>query len=190
MPLKQTPYGLKGPSFKDLKGKIFDKLTVVDYAGYNETYKISKWLCKCFCGVEVIRMASTLTRFKNQHSCGCMGTCPVKPNNQHAFKRMLSTYKQNALKRGYKFLLSVDEFRIFISQNCYYCDSNPVTRFDNCTVDPILANGIDRRDNDLDYTIENCVSCCKSCNRAKGQMSEKEFLDWISKVYYFNKRNR
>lgn len=182
--LKQTQYGLKGPTFKDLTGHKYDKLTVIDYAGYNEKYKISKWLCKCDCGNTVIRESNTLRRFKLQHSCGCTGTCPVLPNNQHAFKRLLNMYKQNAEKRGYKFLITSDYFRELIKKHCYYCNNAPSVRFKNCTVDPILANGVDRIDNYKDYTIENCVPCCKICNTAKNSLGIKEFKDWVYRIYH------
>lgn len=44
------------------------------------------------------------------------------------------------------------------ANECHYCgDSLPPAGF-----------GLDRKDNDLGYTFENCVPCCIGCNSAKG----------------------
>ena len=48
---------------------------------------------------------------------------------------------------------------------------------------PILYNGIDRIDSSQGYFKDNVGSCCKTCNRAKSNLSLVEFKDWISKVY-------
>jgi 5-methylcytosine-specific restriction endonuclease McrA len=39
----------------------------------------------------------------------------------------------------------------------------------------IPHNGIDRKNNSLEYTLENCVPCCRQCNFAKQGLSEIEF---------------
>lgn len=182
MSKKETPYGMKGPRFKDLMGQRFDKLTVIEYAGYNDQYKNSKWKCRCDCGTEVIRQMDVLSRKRSQHSCGC-AVVLVLPDNQHAFKRLMNCYKQNAKKRGYQFNLTVDEFKYLVKQPCYYCKAEPEVRYQNCTVDPILANGVDRRDNTIDYNFENCVPSCKVCNMAKGILTMPEFKAWIERVY-------
>lgn len=43
-------------------------------------------------------------------------------------------------------------------------------------------NGIDRVDNSKGYTITNCVTCCKTCNSAKSNMTTSNFLEWINKL--------
>lgn len=51
----------------DLKGQVFDQLTVV---GRLEDY-VSKWVCLCKCGIETIVNTSAL-RSGNKRSCGCL----------------------------------------------------------------------------------------------------------------------
>jgi 5-methylcytosine-specific restriction endonuclease McrA len=46
-----------------------------------------------------------------------------------------------------------------------------------------IQSGIDRIDNTLGYNIENCVSCCKDCNRAKSDKTLNEFKEWITNLY-------
>lgn len=53
----------------DYTGKIFDKLTVVSYAGKIDTH--SAWLCRCECGNEIIKSSNTF-RQKNLACPECM----------------------------------------------------------------------------------------------------------------------
>ena len=46
----------------------------------------------------------------------------------------------------------------------------------------IFVNGIDRIDSCIGYTKSNCVSCCEICNKAKRNLTIKEFTDWIKKL--------
>ncbi len=46
-----------------------------------------------------------------------------------------------------------------------------------------VYNGIDRLDNALGYTLDNCVPCCKRCNQAKNNMGLKEFRAWLVRAY-------
>lgn len=41
----------------------------------------------------------------------------------------------------------------------------------------IAINGMDRVLNSQGYTIENCVTCCKICNRAKSNLT---IADWVT----------
>jgi 5-methylcytosine-specific restriction endonuclease McrA len=49
-------------------------------------------------------------------------------------------------------------------------------------------SGIDRKDSSKGYILSNVVSCCFTCNKAKGTMSEKEFLEWIDRIIAFRER--
>lgn len=43
-------------------------------------------------------------------------------------------------------------------------------------------NGIDRIDDSIGYTIDNCVTCCRTCNWAKGNKDYSEFLFYIDRL--------
>jgi len=65
--------------------------------------------------------------------------------------------------------LSNSEFAGIVAKPCHYCGkaSDP----------PRHHNGLDRLDNSLRvYTVANAVSCCGTCNMAKGRLSEDFFL--------------
>ena len=81
-----------------------------------------------------------------------------------------SLYKRKALFRGKPFSMSFDEFMGFWQQPCVYCGS------------PIRTVGIDRVDNEIGYSIGNCVPCCKVCNTMKLTFSTGEWLKHIRLV--------
>ena len=105
---------------------------------------------------------------------------------------LIQSYKQNAKKFNREIKLSREQFKEITSSNCYYCGIKPKqiiklsskTRSDECVEwSKYVYNGIDRIDNDKDYTVENCVSCCKICNVSKNNMTLKEFDEWIKRLY-------
>lgn len=79
-------------------------------------------------------------------------------------------YKYSAEEREYKFELSTNSFKRLIYSNCYYCGIEPKQIHGQ-----LLYNGIDRLDNNKGYNSDNCLACCKVCNRGKSTMNSDEF---------------
>jgi hypothetical protein len=79
-------------------------------------------------------------------------------------------YKFNAKDRGIVFDLTKDDFESFWQKPCHYCDS------------PIETIGIDRKDNSIGYTLDNCLSCCITCNSSKSKRTYEEFIEHCKKV--------
>lgn len=50
-------------------------------------------------------------------------------------------------------------------------------------------NGVDRINNSIGYVIENCVPCCRQCNRSKDILNQKEFYEWIMRLFNNLKNN-
>lgn len=98
------------------------------------------------------------------------------------FNKIYSSYKNNAKYKGRIFEIDREIFEMIILQKCYYCGCEPeISNYDKYK--NIKTNGIDRKDNNLGYTINNCVTCCKRCNYLKKDMSHDDFLDLINKIY-------
>lgn len=61
---------------KDLTGQKFGRLTVIEQHGFTEKNKYGTryavWYCKCDCGNYCEMASDTLTRKRNNHSCGCL----------------------------------------------------------------------------------------------------------------------
>lgn len=82
-----------------------------------------------------------------------------KPENR--FKK----YKASALSRGFKFLLTREQFLEFWQKPCTHCGSS------------IETVGIDRIDSALPYQVGNVESCCTTCNQMK---SDRTLSAWYS----------
>jgi len=74
-----------------------------------------------------------------------------------------SQYKYDALKRGYAFSITREEFELIIMKPCYMCNYEGIT-------------GIDRKDNNVGYTLTNCMSCCYSCNMSKADIDYSKVI--------------
>jgi len=179
-------------------GKRFNRLVVVEIIqklSSKGTKITTHFKCKCDCGNEKLVSRSSLIQ-KQTQSCGCLlkemaGANPL-PENESMFNDLYRTYLRGSLNRGYEFSLSKEEFKRLTKQNCYYCGQSP-SKFRTHPKSPsrYIYNGVDRQDNTQGYTIENCVSCCERCNRAKHIMSLTDFKKWVYSVYEnFVERNR
>lgn len=153
----------------------------------NKTQKEKFWKCQCECGKIKIVCDSSL-RSGTSKSCGCLSKEVSKlktlTNNLSAKNKLFGVYKRQAEKRGYIFELLFNKFVELTLGNCYYCGISP-SQIMQLTKNgiPYLYNGIDRKNNEIGYTEENCVSCCGKCNVAKMSMSEDIFLDLIERIY-------
>ena len=79
-------------------------------------------------------------------------------------------YKFSAKRRDIVFDLTKDDFKTFWQKPCFYCNS---------TIETI---GIDRKNNNIGYTLDNCLSCCKMCNVGKHTSTYEEFIEHCKKV--------
>ena len=147
----------------------------------NSKYKSRRWICKCNgCQQEVVVLGQNLVRGKSK---GCRACVARLAYGIASFNGLYNSYLKGAKKRNYNFELSKDEFKLLTGQNCYYCGATPSNTWRRGETHGFYKyNGIDRSDNDLGYTVENSRSCCGLCNRIKWKTSEKEFLNWVSKV--------
>lgn len=140
------------------------------------------WLCKCDCGNETVKSTSTL-KSKYTTSCGCDNSA----NETRFLKNLFKRCRRGAKVRDLDFKLIFEDFCEISKKNCVYCGSGPKNRVwknQGYTKNfKCLANGIDRVDNSVGYLSNNVVSCCRICNIAKAEMTDKQFILWIRQVY-------
>lgn len=162
----------------------FGRLTVLRNDG------IRAW-CSCDCGnereVSVYKLQTGHTK-----SCGCLrregqkirGKANTIGLGKAAANKVFSEYKNSAKIRNIQWNLTRHEFDKLTQKECHYCGNSPKqTRQCIGFNGSHTYNGIDRLDSNYDYSISNCVPCCKICNYAKGKMSKSLFLEHIYKVY-------
>lgn len=179
--------------FRDITGKRFTKLVVLrrSDARVIRHGKISsgvKWLCQCDCGA-ITSVTTRNLNSGNTESCGCIrwNSARIRGENS-ALNRLYCHYRISARKRSLEFEFTLDEFKQITSQNCYYCNQTPsqIAKAPTVKIEQLtyIYNGIDRLDSNLGYTLENSVPCCWRCNEGKNNISEREFYDWIKRVYF------
>jgi len=106
------------------------------------------------------------------------------PKENQGWVCIYKSYKKTAEKRNLKFELSLEQLKTITSSNCIYCDSQP-SMIAPRKLYTYKYNGIDRKNNNVGYTLENSLPCCNFCNFMKSTYSETEFLEQINKIYNF-----
>jgi hypothetical protein len=143
----------------DLTGMVFGKLTILKLISHNSTsVHHCKWLCKCECGNELEKTTSNIKRGKN---FGC-NSCYRAHRKYRPFESRFNSF--NKLSTGrINVNISYDDFLEYTKiVNCHYCNGD-------INWHPYKSTGyhLDRKDNNLGYTKDNCVVCCPRCNRSK-----------------------
>ena len=111
---------------------------------------------------------------------------------QPGVRCLLASYKAAAYGRGHSWDLTPAQAGALFHGDCDYCGDPPIERIINPrNANPyvIVVNGIDRVDNDLGYTPENSVSCCKVCNQMKRDLGADTFRNHCAKVSKIAIRN-
>ena len=177
---------------KDLLGQTFGRLKVIAPApniiNAAKTKSRVAWLCECSCEnkKQTIVKADKLLNGHTQ-SCGCLHHYH-NPNEASAREAFKATYCEENDTITFEFFLEQSQ------KQCFYCGSAPNNCFNKyrgiitCSKEDYKAakfiyNGLDRVDNKLPHTPENCIPCCAKCNTAKNDCSQKDFLDWAERAY-------
>lgn len=108
--------------------------------------------------------------------------CKLSPG-EAARNKVVSYYRRSAKKKNLEFTLNDQQLKQLFAGNCHYCGCEPSTIYRHGSNGEFVYNGIDRKNNDLGYIIDNCVSCCTLCNFSKRNLSYNNFLKYINKLY-------
>jgi len=152
--------------FIDLTGQIINDWTIIKRE--SSLYGKARWLCQCKCGEYQINWGGNLRR--NIGKCCFKCSYKNRPGiRQKPFYARYTFLKRGGIKRHIQCSLTYAEFIEFTKiDKCHYCDDiikwHPYT-----TKIKGKNNGynLDRKDNTLGYTKDNCVVCCKICNAIK-----------------------
>ena len=184
----------KGRFAIDLTGQKFSNLTVLQKApsqvsATGHTY--AAWLCQCDCGNRTTVRGHKLKKGHTK-SCGCLrkstdNTRFLKrhklPEGVSACNALFGTYKKSAKLAGVEFTIDRATFEKLTGSPCHYCGCEPFRKFQTKTSNGYyLYNGLDRKHSKGNYSIENVVPCCRTCNFAKRDMSYEEFIQHVAKM--------
>lgn len=82
-------------------------------------------------------------------------------------------YTKRAIENEWSFELSENNFFEIIKNSCYLCGKENTN---------IHNNGIDRINNSLHYTLNNCLACCAVCNYIKNNYELSQLLKKMSEI--------
>ena len=146
------------------------------------------WEFNCDCGAFIKQRVDKILSKKPQvTSCGCTRKKSFNDGlntDDRLINHIYFKYRQSAKRRNYSFELSINFFSVLVKSDCFYCGSKPnrVQYNQSKKRNFIFCNGVDRKNNNIGYTEENCVSCCTICNRAKSNFSFDFFIEWIKNL--------
>lgn len=181
---------------------VYGKLTLKSY------YK-NKWTCDCSCGGEITAKTNAI-KLGGVKSCGCLLAEIIDLNRKYNPERgsAIRVWREHYVNwdKKHKFdinqTLSFEDFYELSQQNCFYCGispskthnkfkkeqkdgKNPLPR--SIAEGDFIYNGLDRKNNSVGHSKDNCITACWMCNRAKRKMPMNEFLNWIKNLQIIDK---
>jgi 5-methylcytosine-specific restriction endonuclease McrA len=175
---------------EDIIGKTYNRLTVLEKIVFG--YKTAHYRCKCICG----NIIDTPTKYDLENgriqSCGCF-----KMDNLTKYSPKEATANSIFISNKYNDEdLTLQEFMTLVQLPCYYCNIDPSTtlnlpkRQQRANVNAVAEgdftyNGLDRIDPNLGHLKSNVVPACWTCNRAKLDMPQDKFKQWIINCYNY-----
>lgn len=112
-------------------------------------------------------------RFKNYYNKELSN---IRQRHKAEPSYVFSHVKDMAKKRNLIFNIDLEYYiKNLFMKDCHYCGGK-------------TKGWLDRVNNDkeIGYIIDNVVSCCENCNRAKGTLSSHEFIQHILKILKHN----
>lgn len=170
--------------FQDFTGKQFGEWFVIERA--ENSRKMTRYFCRCSCGSKSIVQAVHLRNGVSTRCRDCYESRNGMSDLESVAKLKFSMYRNNAKAKGRVFELTLDTFRALVCSSCFYCGDLPskprigyrgVRRTKSAPV-----HGVDRKDNDAGYVLDNCVPCCSGCNYMKKNHSISDFIDRCSRI--------
>ena len=181
-------------NLKNLTSKRFGKLIVVKICDIRGNGGEVLYDCVCDCGNEKQKVFGVNLSSGKVNSCGCLLKNPPNKNQNRKvalIKKIYSSMRSSGRSNLKGFNLNFDDFCNLIFSNCYYCGQLPSNTIKDYGNNGLIShvelkyNGIDRKNNSVGYTKNNCVSCCKVCNFCKCSLSHEAFINQIRKIHSY-----
>jgi len=137
---------------------------------------VTVYLFKCL-------VCSKDLEIRKQHIPYSTGKCKKHSGMLRPFEASFGAIKKSAKERNLSFNLTYNQYIKFTKiKNCYYCNNliqwNPYNEHGKNSP----AYYLDRKQNKVGYSKNNCVVCCTTCNWAKRNMKFIDFINMCKQV--------
>jgi hypothetical protein len=157
----------------------FNTALRVEKRGKNVEYV---FLCED-CGDEIRRRKARLSELKSPGCCHTCGNSRHWGGKRKPFESLFNRIKYQARKISRPFNPTFGEFLEFtVVPLCTYCGESVRWIARKSYRGGSHPSNLDRKDNALGYSRENCTVCCGECNRVKGGVYSYEEMKIIGPV--------
>ena len=174
--------------FRDLTGKIFNRLTVLSPVYKKDGVKTFVWKCRCECG-NIINVRRTALISNITKSCGCLKKDAIE-NKSHMWrgfgkipKSFMTKYKYHAKRRKIEFNLNIEYVDYLYEKQNGKCALSGIDLYFKQQDTNI---SIDRIDSSKGYIPENVWLVSKHINIMKHTQSVADFLTTCKQIIDFN----
>src|SRR5262245_40145334 len=134
-------------------------------------------VCDCCSFTEVL-----VDNLKRGLSKSCGYCVKFKPECNNGLRLAYAHKKKSAKRDSIPFHLTFEQYKELILGDCHYCKATPKQRKLNYKADTITflaQESLDRKNPYGEYSVDNCVPCCLSCNHKKQDMPYEIFMQHI-----------
>ena len=182
----------------DYTGFEFSQTKVLNVSHVDKSKKsqLIIWNCECkLCGNNFERSSSSLNHSIKNSKHTCCGCEYYKERSRESllkehFRRYKKGHNYRNKKKGLpdrKFEITFEYFKELVHKPCHYCGvSHSVYNFHGHQLE---VNGIDRIDSSVDYLLDNIVTCCSICNKAKNDLPIDEWNSWLQRIITFQQNS-
>lgn len=107
---------------------------------------------------------------------------PRRRARRRAVRETLYTYRRRATANGQTFGLTPRDFERLLFRTCHYCGAPPSNTWQRPKLPAVKYNGLDRQDNARGYELDNCVTCCRTCNELKRAVPLPIWRRWLRAI--------
>lgn len=182
--------GKNNGRFKDLTGKSFGNLRVLDLVKTKKGK--SQWDCLCNCGNRKVIKGESLRSGKTK-SCGCFKNRKGidNPNTRTtSIERYFSKIKNGIIRptKTLDFNITIYDLENLIIQQNYKCAISGINI--ELSKNPhIQTASLDRIDSSKGYRKDNIQWVHKKINLMKMNLSQEEFINYCREITNFNNKN-
>jgi hypothetical protein len=167
------------PQIKDLTGKSFGRLLVLERSAHPDRFRKASYLCECLCGRRIICEGSNLLNSHTQ-SCGCI-LSEMKGENHPSWNPLLTDEDRKNRRNS----SAVENWRTQVfardGYTCQVCHRKGV--YLNAHHKDGWCWCVDRR-----FDVDNGISLCKECHNlfhasyGRTNNTESQFNEWSKSV--------